>query len=275
MMTLADASAFFDRTEVLDAFTGAALFYGQVDPYDESKRDAGSAYRRVMSVAPGTPMPAHRSVVIHGQTWLVGAGEVDGHATAHRAKYTLQAASPTQVRTLAQLLAGAAVPQVYSGVEWFKDQKEVEASSQVSAQFLAYLADGTVVEKAQVITCAGRNYLVVGSRPTPSGFMVAVTAQLEYPVTAVSVTGRVFDPVAGSAVDASTVTVQGMRVRWQTLFEYTHQRAERYQEGDDALVLPTATPVVAGTRIELGTEVWQVLDVSSVYGALAAHVRRA
>lgn len=274
MMDLADASAFFDRTNILDAFSGAVLFQAQIDPYDESKRDAGSAYRRILSVRPGTVMPVHRTVSIHGQTWLVGSEEVDGHEGPHRTKYTLQAAKPAQVRTLAQLLAGLTTQVVYSGVEWLKDSKEVEASSEVSAQFVAYLSEQFVIQRGQVVTCAGHHYLVTGARLTASGYLAAVAAELDYPVVTATITTPAFDPVAGSSSAGASSTVAAMRVRWQSLFEYGHQLAERFQEGDDVIVLPLTSAPAPGSLVTLAGDGWYVLEVRTYGGAAVAHARR-
>lgn len=107
MLKLSAAASYFDRTPVVDAYTGAVICYGQVDPYDESKRDAGAAYRRVLSVAPGQVLPAHGAVSVLGMTWLVGRRERDGLQELHRDKYVLQPVDTQfNVATLTGYLSG-------------------------------------------------------------------------------------------------------------------------------------------------------------------------
>ena len=68
-MKLTQVSRYFDRTPVLDPETGDELFRAQLSNYDGSKRDAFTAYRRIMSVAPDTDIPLKRAgkCIGHGQ----------------------------------------------------------------------------------------------------------------------------------------------------------------------------------------------------------------
>ncbi len=84
MLTLADASGYFDRTPMADTVTGSTLFYGQVDPYGDAVRDSATAYRRILSVKPGTVMPASKTLKIFGRVWIIGDSEIDGQSVQHR-----------------------------------------------------------------------------------------------------------------------------------------------------------------------------------------------
>lgn len=55
---LAQVSRYFDRTLVTDPVTGGFLFKAQFSNYDDSKRDAFTAYRRIMSLSPEITSPA-------------------------------------------------------------------------------------------------------------------------------------------------------------------------------------------------------------------------
>ena len=61
MMTLREVSRYFDRVPCYDPLTGDELFRGQFINYDGSRRDAFTAYRRVLSVDPDVPIPPPRN----------------------------------------------------------------------------------------------------------------------------------------------------------------------------------------------------------------------
>lgn len=276
MMTLAQASAYFDRTPALDPDSGLVLFYGQVDPFDDSKRDAGSAYRRILSVAPGTEIPTHRTVRIFEQVWVLGAQERDGLAELHRDKYVMQGAEQWSIQTLDQWLSGTAGDTRWGGVEWSRDTKEIDNSSDILPVFNGLFAAGAPVAVNKVLSRAGEVHLVRAVRPMPSGLLGLVLARLDgvsAPVTA-TVTSNTYDPVAGVYVGGSIATVPSLLLRWQNQFEYTSQAQSRFRPGDDVLMLPTGTTVNTSSQVEQGGVVWRVLGVDDVSGVLAVHVRR-
>lgn len=275
MMTLAQVSAFFDRMPVYDPDNGEVLFYGQVDPYDDSKRDAGAAYRRVLSVAPGTPIPAHRALRLLGSEWLAGNMEPDGLAELHRQKYVLQPAHACGVTSLSGYLAGSASTPTWGGVEWFKDGKEVSESSEMFALYNGYFGEGLGPAIGSVVQAGNQVFLVRSLRRMPAGFDVAVLAEQQSRVAQASLVRRVFVPQTGGMTSSAPVQVPALRMRWQDLFEYTVPDPERHRPGDETLVLPAATQVSNADRIELEGQTWSVLDVSAVYGVKACHVRRA
>lgn len=274
MMTLAQASAFFDRTEVRNPDNGEILFMGQMDPYDDSKRDAGAAYRRVLSVAPGTELPAHRGLHVLGQNWLAGHMEPDGLNELHREKYVLQPASPVRVYTLANYLAGGAFNSTWAGVEWFKDGKEIGESSDVLVQFNGYFAEGTALPPSGIVTRGNQVYLIRTVRPTASGFDVAVLMRLDYQVAVATLKRRTYSPSSGAYVDAADQPVASLLLRWQDLFRYTDPDPKRHRPGDDTLVVPAAPTVANADRVVAQGLLWQVLDVLAVEGTQVLHVRR-
>ena len=60
-MKLSQVSRYFDRTPVLDPEAGTELFRAQFSNYDGSKRDAFTAYRRIMEGAAPIQLPLDRS----------------------------------------------------------------------------------------------------------------------------------------------------------------------------------------------------------------------
>ena len=277
MMSLAEASSYFDRTQVLDAFTGETLFFGQIDPYDDSKRDAMVAYRRVLSVAPGTVIPAHRSIRVFGTVWLVaGEAEIDGLEEAHRVKYVLQAASGIlNIGTLSEFLGGAPAASVYGFAGWVKDAKQIEESSDIANMYEILLPRATVVLPQQVLWNGAEVYLSMSVRTLPSEYVGVSAVRLEQtePLEA-EITSRVYAPAQGAYVTGPTDYPYALRARWLSLFKYDAQLAARYQEGDFVLALPEETAINTSSRVVFNEENHSVLSVTVLPGGVAAHLRR-
>jgi len=274
MLKLSQASAYFDRTPVLDAYKGSVVCMGQVDPYDESKRDAGAAYRRVLSVAPGTTIPTHGALRIFDTVWLAGRRERDGLAELHRDKYVLQPADGQfGFSTLTQYLAGTTRAQAYVAAEPVKTGKESESSSDVIAFYNLYMAPSVAVAKHEVLWVADQAFLALSVQVLPSGLKTAYSLKLDHsPVDAVLRT-RVFDPVQGRHTLGASVNTRAARIRWQNLFEYEGQMEERYQEGDDTFALPAGSVVDTSSTVQAYGRTWRVLSVDDLGGAVTVHGR--
>lgn len=274
MMTLAQASAYFDRTPVLDPNTSELLFYGQVEPFEDSKRDASSAFRRVLSVAPGTTMPTHRTLAIFGQTWLLGFGEVDGIEEMHRTKYVI-APAPRRLKcsTLSQYLAGQHAREVIAAPYWSKDLKQLEVSSEQPQMHEVYLP--AAVDSYSVLWDAQEAFLVGSCRPTAAGLMSAFSLKLTHLRESATLLTRRYSHSAGEFLVSGATEVPSLRVRWQSLFEYGSEADAKHRPGDVSLVLPDEPLADTSSRISAANQDYQVLSVDRIGGAQVAHVRRA
>lgn len=275
MMKLVDASSYFDRTAALDPDTGEELFKCQVDPFDDSKREAGPAYRRILSVRPGTSVPV--AIRLFGQVWLVGTREADGLEEMHREKYVLQRASAKAlVYRLDGFLATTLASSSWAALEWEKDAKEIATSSNLPGIFRALLPAGYDARVHDVIVYEGYAYLVLETHPQPSGFAEAGCVKLEANVpVALTIRTRVYSPVAGTYTTASSVTVQAMTVRWQSLFVYGSQADARFQDGDFALVVSNSASVTTASALVLGGKSFNVLSIDDISGCKVLHTRPA
>lgn len=274
MLTLAEASSYFDRTEVRDPDTNTVLFKGQTDVYDDSRRDAGGAYRRILSVAPGTAMPPKKAVRIRGQVWLLGNLEKDGLEEAHRDKYVLQ---PAPVKYSISRLPGFLTAQVavsqWGSAEWVKDGKEIEVSSRYVQQYYVYFSTDADVREYDVIWWGLSAYLALSVHPQASGYLVATCVKLEHAAVNATLSTRTYDPALGEFVASVPTTVRAMRVRWQSLFSYGSEADTKYKEGDCSIVLPTGTQVATKDTITLAGTTWSVLSVDDIGGAVVVHGR--
>lgn len=274
-MKLTDAACYFDRTIVTDAVTGKALFKCQIDPYDDSKRDASAAYRRIMSVKPGTAMPATGVAKMLGHTWMIGSFEPDGMLEIHREKYVIQAATATlKHSSLSQFLTGVYPSSVYATPNWVKDAKQLEVSSDTPQIFDITVPGVTSMAVHDILWDASAAYLVLSPRSMVSGLMVANALKLDVTAaTTATITSRTYNPVTGTYTGAVDGTAAALVVRWQSLFKYTSQMSERFQEGDVEIVLPFGTVLTTASRITVSGVTYQVLAVLDISGTVVAHAR--
>ena len=275
-MKLADASSYFDRTPALDLTTGLGLFMGQIGNYDDSKRDASAAYRRVLSVRPGTVMPASMVVSMLNKVWMIGAMEPDGLEELYREKYVLQQASgQLNVSRLSGFLSSTVAGTYWASANWVKDAKQLEVSSETPQIFDITMPGAADVRVHDIVWTTGVAYLVLSPRQVASGYVQVNSLKLDQtaPVVA-SMTTRTYSPTTGTYTSAAPANVNALLVRWQSLFEYGSQTSERYQEGDAAIVLPSGTVVSTSTKITVSSVAYQVLSVLDLDGAVVLHARK-
>jgi len=274
MLTLAQASKYFDRTAACDVATGATLFLCQVDPYSDSMRDSNTAYRRIMSVAPGTTIPASKTLKIFGRVWIVGDSEIDGQSVQHREKYVLHPADYSfAYMPLSDYVSGNAGNTAWGSLEWLKDGKEEASSSRVVPLYSAYCSTAVPLSEFNIISVGSKGYILSTPHLQASGMQTATCLQLEHAVADATLSTRVYDPVQGKYTSSASTTVKCQRVRWQSLYLYGSQGDAKYQEGDCSLAFPAGTTLATKDSVTLAGKVWNVLAVESIGGAVVAHGR--
>lgn len=274
-MKLVDAASYFDLTPATDPDTGVLLFKGQIDPFDDAKRDGTASYRRILSVRPGTAIPAGRVITMLGKTWLVGTMEPDGLQELHRQKYVLQEAAKTvKVSRLSGFLAGTVVSTLRANVAWYKDEDQVDVSSQMPQLFDIMLPSGSVVQDQDILWNTGEAYLVLSKWDSVAGFFELDCLKLDQvlPVAA-NLTTRTYVPTTGLYTTSAATTVNALSVRWQNLFKYVSQASEKNKPGDVAIVLPTGTAASNSTLVTLSGLTYQTLAVLDIAGAVVLHAR--
>jgi hypothetical protein len=277
-MRLANAASYFDHTPCQDAFNPATVIYGQLDLFDDSRRDGATVVRRILSVKPGTLIPARRVLTVHGEPWIVGGHEVDSFGgSVIRDKHVLHRGEACTVQTIAQALTTGGTA-TYGGKLWVKDFKEQEVSSKLEGFFNIYLPSSEALVEGNVIALAGRVHLVRNSFPSVAGFLVAEVNELPAgAIVSASYVARTLDPVADSLSSGTPVTLNVLQMRYQDHYAYSTEAAEKYALGDvSAFVAKTD---VASAKINdkvtiAGTD-WIVLAVADASNAWELHVRRA
>lgn len=272
-MTIAQASSFFDRTDALDPYSGALLFRCQIDPFEDTKRDAYSAYRRVMSVAPDVVLPVHRTVRIFGNVWILGEEESDGWSQVHRRKVVIsRGTSQLKVSTLSMFLAGTHTKQLWAAPYWNKDAKQIDTSSEQPQMFDVFLPEAVTPRK--VLWNDSEAYLTLSSRPLASGLNSAFSLKLDTRPEAVNLINRVFSRSAGEYTSSVSHSIPALRVRWQSLFEYDAETDQRYRPGDFSLVVPATATVDTSTLVEFSSgQRATVIATDTLSGEKVAHCR--
>lgn len=274
-MELVDVASFFDKVPARSPVSHSLLFRCQVMAYDESRRDAYNAHRRVMSTAPDVLMPLNHVVEIYGTTWLVGEEHLDGWDEPHRVKRVLHKASGTaNIFRLSGYLSGTPIKQTWGDLQWLVDKKELEVSSNSPQKFVAILPADVELQPYDVVVVGTQAVLVNSEVSRVTGFVegYGMKQELAEPTT-VTVSSRTYSPVTGAYTAGATSTTPAMKVRWQELYAYEDQLAERYQEGDCTWVLPSTVSVNTSTSISHGSDVYSVMAVREAYGCKVIHAR--
>lgn len=275
-MRLADAASYFDKTLCVDATATGTTFYGQLDLFDESKRDGVTVSRRVLSVSPSVVIPASRVITVAGEQWIVGTHQADQFAgAAVRDKYILhRALGVATVKTFGQALSTGGT-DTYAGKLWVKDFKEPEQSSGLEGFFNVYLPQGTTVAVGNLILLGARLHSVRNSFLSAAGFLIAESNELPSDaVVSASYAAIVYVP----STDAETLTstaVSLLRMRFQDHFVNLSASAPKPQPGDfmgfvRKAVIATAA---AGAKVTIGSTVYRVVTVSDEGDSWGLHLR--
>ncbi len=275
-MRLYDAAKHFDDVLCTDAY-GPATFYGQLDLYDDARREGLTVQRRILSVAPDVVIPARRVISFGGEQWLVGDDESDSFkGSLIRTKYILhRAGGIAAIQTPGQLLSAGGSP-AYGARLWVKDYREQAASSHLFGFFNLYLASTEAAAEGTYVTLQGHIHRVRNAFLSVGGFLEAEASEVPAGVVAGTYKARsAYDP----ATDAETlgnVAVSVLRVRWSDDFAYTTHGATKYEAGDiKGLVRKAAVTAAApGDQLTLADGTWRVLAVESESDCWGLQLRR-
>lgn len=278
-MLLSDVAVYFDKTPCTDVYSPFATFYGQLDVFDDSKRDGATVNRRVLSVAPGTSIPARRTVTVAAEQWLIGTHQADQFmGSSIRDKYVLHRALGTAtIKTLVQLLTSGGV-STYAAKVWVKDMKELEASSELKSFMNIFLPSTDAAVEGDVITLAGTHYVVRNSYLSAAGFLVAEANELDAgALTTGTYTPRVYVPATDSRTSGTPVAVSTLVTRFQDNYEYPTQAAPKLEPGDIRAVITQAAVAnpLPGDLLQIASVDWKVLTAGADGSCWNLHLRRA
>lgn len=265
-MRLSDVASAFNNMVCTDAYSGDVIFNAQIGLYDDNKRDSETSERRVLSVAPGTVLPARRVVAAAGTHFILGHPNPDDYrGETIRVGYVAHEATHlAQVRTLAQACLDQAGFTAWAGRAWVKDVAYSQQDSREYPLHHIHFSRTEPLVNDLLVTFGGRLNLVRSVNFGAGGTIVTACEQMAEPsVETGTVLVGVYDPVQDTTTGAP-VAVKVARMRWQSLFSYRSSVAPKFQPGDiQVAVAKSAATVVAGALLTLSDGAWRVESVVS------------
>lgn len=282
-MRLRDAAKRFDRTPVVDAYTGQGTFYGQLNLFDDSMRDGTTVVRRVLSLDRDVSIPARRAVTIHGEVFMIGGVHKDSFdGDVLRQKYVVHRADGLAARKTAdEAIRAQAGYSLYGARLWVKDLKELEFSSRLPSFMNLYIAPTETAAAGDFILLSSRLHLVRNTFLGAAGFRICEVDELpsDALTTAsyVSRTGQTYNP-ATDTVSGTTTSVPVIQHRWQDDYLYERLSSVTFDAGDHIVRVSKTNIATAEAGDSLTLADGRAFKVVSVKddgaGAWALHARR-
>lgn len=260
-------TAYFDRMECLDAYTGAHAFLGQLGLYDDSKRDSETVQRRIISTAAGSPVPARRAVLAGGQVYMLGRSIPDSFlGSLSRAGHIAhQADGLASVQTLGEACTSEPGLLAYAARSWVKDAAFSQQSSTLEPRYHIHFCDTEPVVENRLVTLAGTLHIVRSVNHGAAGMLVTTCDELRgAALEQANITVGTYSATTETTVGA-VVGAQVLRVRWQSLFAYGGGHSPAFEAGDIQVAVAKSTATVSpGALITLPDGVWRVVSVSTL-----------
>lgn len=277
-MKLADAASYFDRLPCADAYDASATFYGQMEPFDDSKRDGATVIRRVLSVASGVEMPARGVITIAGEQWIIGQHEDDfWRGALIRRKYVIQRADgAASIRSPGEAIAQAGGTATYAGKLWIKDSKEIEVSSKLSSNFNLYLHESETASPGKIVVLGGELHIARGAYKSAAGFLTVEVEVLPSDALAAGTYSQLAYSPATDTYAATDINANFLKIRYQDDYEYLNESSPKYVAGDcNAFVAKSVVATAkAKDKVSFGGEAWNALSVADADDCWSLHLRR-
>lgn len=280
-MDIFDAAAFYDETPVLDAYSGATLFSGQLDQYDAAIKDSLAGWRRTISTA-APVLPTRGAVSIFGEYYLTGRVITDGFKGTTIRKHVLLHPCPglfSLAPAVTFLTTGSTPATAYASAELRKEEKEEGVSSQLYSLVNIYLAPGETVARDYIAKGTdGIYYRVQNIEPQTGGLKTLVANELGSLVkTTISYgTAGTYDSSTDTTGTTLIAGVGAFVERYQDNYRYTEPSAVKFTAGDKVVTV-SATVIIspqAGDTTVLTDSVYNVVGYQSDgLGSWELHVR--
>lgn len=276
-MKLANAAKTFHKLSCTDAYNSVSgvTFLAHVTAADDTLRDSVTVARRVISVAPGTALPARNTVAFDNSIWMVGVPTVDYYnGVPIRSKHVAhQADQLATIKTFAEILAAAAGTPTYCSRIWVKREKEIDISSDVVNEFNLYFAPGEPIAIGSLVFLNTRWHLLRTTYPGETGFVIAIADELPEPLQVTATFAkRVYVPLTDSYTTTPTA-IAALRLRWQSHFRYPMTGVEKFKPGDAVLVvLKSAITPAAGDAVTINGDTFVIEAVIDEAPCWALHL---
>lgn len=264
-MDLKKLSRHFDDIPISDAYTGAALFLGQVSSFIDSQVDGTISARRVLSLDSAYTMPTHRCIGYLNEKWLVGDGITDGaQGQSVRTSYAMKKVNERY--TLAspgQAALGQGGLNVYAQKNYLKSDVNSSTDAEYDPFWHIYIAQTEEVFKGfYLVSGSGEYYKIRAKHDLLEGFRVLESDQLDDGcAVAVSFQGGTYDPITETTL-GSIVTTTGILVDAYMSYSYKTQADRKYGSGDSILVVArlAVTPFV-GQSLTIEDKSYKIFSV--------------
>lgn len=278
MPDLFDVSNHYDDIAIADGYTGAALYNGQFSTFLESSPDGSTSARRTLSLAPNLAVPTRRAITALGETWLIGAGNVDGiYGRIIRQSFWTKKVTDTFERLTPGQAALASVGTVlYGHKEYLKDTVNGMSNAEYDPFWDIYFAPVENVVKGQFLRVGTVFYRVRTSHLAIDGLTNASSDELDVTARVIVVfegTGA-YDPITDTFA-AGTTTTYGMLLDRYKSYDLLTDADEKNHPGDMTLYIAgTAFTPIAGKTCTVDGMSWNILEVTAELDAWALHLRK-
>lgn len=278
-MKFKNVAIFFDRESIFDGYVGNLLFRAQVKNFNDASSTGATLRRRVLSVAPGTLIPARRCLQVSGLRWLAGLGVTDTfQGETVRDTYNLRVASSLfEALTPAQACSSAVSPsKVYGYEEFFKDTSDSGSSSDYDTFWNVFFAPIEPVSSGTFLRSGSRLLRVRQTYVNAEQLRVAESDELDpdWSQSALFTNQGAYDPVTDT-YPSTTVSVQAVQMDIFKFYRWRVEAESQRKPGDRTVFVPTAVSPVVGSVFTMQGTSWRVLALQPEKDALALHVRPA
>jgi len=247
-----------------DAYTGEPLFKGQLNLFDDSRKDTEGGERRIIEVAPGTTLPARRVIEADGVKYILGHGFHDSaFGRPIRVKHVAHEATALgRIRTLAQVCLDQPGTDAYCARAWIKDSKEISESSEMIGVNHLNFSTTEALNVTETVLMDGQLHIVRKINAGAAGTLIATCDEIGKPdVEVCTFTTVTLDPVTESK-DILAVSLRAVRLRWQSLFEYRDDITKSFLAEDSQFVIAKSvvTPTV-GSTFTMSDGLFQVTSI--------------
>lgn len=273
-MDLFDAASYFDDVEVTEVGT-TNTWLGQLDLFDDSKRDGLSPVRRILSTSPEIPSLVGKVVTTQNKTYIVGLSNEDQWlGDVIRTKYVLQQAQPYLAGSILQFLQGAD-PMVYLGRVWVKDQEDEKENSNPNSQYqFIHAKNGS--PNIELIFDGVSYYFTIGKRMNTTEMIGVFTEEVgENAQRTVEAFKRTYDLVTDKHTPVTLGLKSAIRVRYKLHYSHISAAFKKWEEGDQIYFLERSlvpTLDVDDTILD-GQTRYRIIGKSLEGGVIALHVR--
>jgi hypothetical protein len=265
-MDLRKLSRRFDDIPISDAYTGAALYLGQVSSFIDSQVDGTIATRRVLSLDPDHVIPTHRCINYLNEKWLVGDGITDGlQGQALRTSYAMK--KVLERYTLAspgQAALGLGGLNIYGQRQYLKSTVNGPTDAEYNPFWHIYISQSVEAHKGYYMVSAEGEYFKVRSKYSlMEGFQVLESDQInEGWFTAAVFQGNTYDPITETTT-GDLIPTTGILVDAYMSYSYQTQAEKKYVSGDNILIIAkiAVTPKV-GQSLTINSRLYKVFTVS-------------